>query len=157
VIGGSGDPLHPLADGLSDIHDVLEPAAAITGLHHVRIPVSDVDISQDWYVRVLGFEAILYEEEERGPIGTVLRHPARLFVGLHLDPNRAAALRGFAVLGLTVEGAAGLTRWIAHLDRLGISHGAPSSGHLGLYIDLHDPDGIIVQLHSGEQPSVGGA
>jgi len=137
--------------------NALDPTASITGLHHVRIPVSDVDVSQDWYVRVLGFEAILYEEEERGPVGTVLRHPANLFVGLHLDPHRAATLRGFAILGLTVDGPADLTRWIAHLDRLGQLHGAPSSGHLGLYVDLPDPDGIIVQLHTGEQPSVEGA
>jgi hypothetical protein len=33
-----------------------------------------------------------------------------------------------------------------------VNHGAPEEGHLGTYVDVPDPDGIIVRLHTGSAP-----
>ena len=124
----------------------------ITGLHHVRIPVSDSWASRDWYSTVLGFVPVLDFEEELGPTGVVLRHPIGLVVGLHQDPARAVSLRGFAVLSLAVADRQQLEQWADHLDTRTIPHGSVREGHLGPYIEVPDPDGIIVRFHSGPAP-----
>jgi catechol 2,3-dioxygenase-like lactoylglutathione lyase family enzyme len=33
--------------------------SALRGFHHVKLPVSDVARSRDWYQRVLGFEVVI--------------------------------------------------------------------------------------------------
>jgi len=95
---------------------------------------------------------VLDEEEENAVVGVVLRHQGGLTLGLHLDPSRARSLRGFAILGLSVPDSDGLTEWIRRLDDLAVNHGAPKEGHLGTYVDVPDPDGIIVRLHTGSAP-----
>jgi hypothetical protein len=119
---------------------------------HVRIPVTDAWKSRDWYMAVLGFVAVLDLEEEQGLVGVVLRHPQGLVLGLHQDPARAVALRGFPVLGLTISDRQELRRLAHHLDGLGIDHGPIEEGHLGWYLDLPDPDEIPVRFHIGTDP-----
>ena len=126
----------------------------VTGLHHVRFPVTDPQTSRDWYARVLGFVPVLDYERERGVIGVVCRHPTGLVIGLHRDPLRARALCGFAVLSLAVAAPDDLERWIEHLDRLSVPHGPIKEGHLGLYLEVPDPDGIVIRFHSGPLPYV---
>jgi len=125
----------------------------IEGLHGVRIPVTDALVSRDWYVTVLGLVPVLDLEEEQGVVGVVLRHPLGFVVGLHQEPRRAAALRGFAVLGLTVRDRDQLQQWLDTLDRLGHSHGPVETGHIGWYMDIPDPDGILIRFHTGTTTS----
>lgn len=53
----------------------------ISGIHHVKLPVSDVARSRAWYERVLGFDSVI-EFVEHG--GLVQGHPGgAVLVGLH--------------------------------------------------------------------------
>jgi catechol 2,3-dioxygenase-like lactoylglutathione lyase family enzyme len=124
----------------------------IAGLHHVRIPVAEPWRSRDWYSAAFGFVPVLDLERESGVVGVVVRHPSGLVVGLHEDPVRAAGLRGFAVLSLAVADPVQLESWAAAFDREGIDHGGICVGHLGHYLEVPDPDGIVVRLHSGAAP-----
>jgi catechol 2,3-dioxygenase-like lactoylglutathione lyase family enzyme len=81
-----------------------------------------------------------------------LRHPLGFVLGLHQDATRATALRGFAVLGFSVGNHGWLQQWFEKLDHLGISHGPLEEGHLGWYMDVPDPDGILIRLHTGTAP-----
>lgn len=128
------------------------PLPSSSGLHHIPIPVRDPEASCDGYVRVLGFEPLMELEEEKGVVGAVLRHSQGLVVGLHRDVPRATALSGFAVLGIGVENRGQLGVWAATLDRLGLSHGDQLQGHLGWYMDVADPDGIVIRFHAGPDP-----
>jgi catechol 2,3-dioxygenase-like lactoylglutathione lyase family enzyme len=123
-------------------------------LHHVRVPVSDVLVSQDWYNEVLGFRPTLVVEEENAVTGVVSVHPSGVVVGLHSAPHQATALAGFAVMGLSVED---LSEWVAYLDDLGVSHSGITEGHLGECVRLCDPDGLVIELHTASQPSADGA
>jgi catechol 2,3-dioxygenase-like lactoylglutathione lyase family enzyme len=129
-----------------------DPAAVVLGLHHIRIPVSDAWVSRDWYMTVLGLHPLLHLEEEQGVVGVVLRHPLGFMVGLHRDPHRARALEGFAVLGLTVANRDELQRWMARLRDMDVPHRPIEQGHLGWYLDVPDPDGILVRFHTGTAP-----
>jgi catechol 2,3-dioxygenase-like lactoylglutathione lyase family enzyme len=119
-------------------------------MHHVRVPVSNVPASLDWYVDALGLQCLLLEEEEDGISGAVVGQPGRVIIGLHHDPRRARALSGFVVVALCVTD---LQAWMDYLDRRGIAHGELQPCHLGQGVELADPDGILIELHSVEQPS----
>jgi catechol 2,3-dioxygenase-like lactoylglutathione lyase family enzyme len=126
-----------------------EPGALVIGLHHIRIPVTDPWVSRDWYMTTLGCVPVLDEEEENEVVGVVLRHPEGFVVGLHRDPQRAACLSGFAILGLMVDGSPQLRQLCDRLDQNGVAHSAPAEGHIGWYVDVLDPDGILIRFHTG--------
>jgi catechol 2,3-dioxygenase-like lactoylglutathione lyase family enzyme len=121
---------------------------AVVGLHHVRLPVSDVMRSHDWYIDVLGFEPRLCLEEEDNVVGVVLAQSSGLTLGLHYAPELAHAHEGFCSIALSVGTIDDLTRWCTYLDTLGVSHSAPAEGHLGWYVEVPDPDGHVIQLHT---------
>jgi len=128
-----------------------DPVVAVptdVGLHHVRLPVSDVMRSRDWYLGVLGFEPRLFLEEEDHVVGVVVALRSGLTVGLHYAPAFAAALNGFCSIALSVGAHDDLTHWCTYLDALGVDHSAPAEAHLGWQVEIRDPDGHIIQLHT---------
>ena len=130
-----------------------DPAVTFVGLHHVRLPVSDVMRSRDWYADVLGFEPRLSVEDEDHVVGVVVHHHSGLAIGLHYEPGRARALSGFCSVALSVGAIDDLDRSCQRLDLLGISHSAPTEGHLGWFVEVPDPDGLVIELHTTSQPS----
>lgn len=130
-----------------------DPSLTFVGLHHVRLPVSDVMRSHDWYVDVLGFEPRLTLEEEDEVVGVVVGHHSGLILGLHHKPALALALRGFCPMALNVGSTDDLDRWCVRLDTLQISHSAPTEAHLGWCVEVSDPDGLVIELHTASQPS----
>ena len=138
------------SDSTSGTNPPSRPVPRVLGLHHVRVPVSDVLASRDWYAATLEFSPILVTEDEDTVTGIVMRHPSGVVLGLHRAPERAKALEGFAVVGLAV---ADLETWQAHLDDLGVAHSGIVDGHLGECLHVRDPDGMVVELHTPAQPS----
>lgn len=125
---------------------------SLLGVHHIRLPVANIEASSDWYRTILGFEILLYEEEEDRAIGAVLRHPSGVVLGLHQAKAAVvAALEGFNVLGLTTDD---LPAWVDELERLGAIHGEVTRSSAGYFIEVRDPNGTAVQLHTAEQPNV---
>jgi len=130
-----------------------EPGDLVTGLHHIRIPVTDPWVSRDWYIATLGMVPVLDEEDEDGVVGVVLRHPEGFVIGLHRDPERAASLKGFAVVGLTLDDHNHLRQLCTRLDERRIDHSPPEKGHIGWYVNVPDPDGILIRFHTGTAPA----
>ncbi len=126
---------------------------ALVGVHHVRLPVSDILRSRDWYLDVLGFEPVLDVEEEDALIGVVLQHPCGITMGLHLDLRRADALSDFAAVALCVGDRDELEGWCCHLDSLSLEHSPVIEGHIGYAVQVPDPDGILIELHTSGHPS----
>jgi catechol 2,3-dioxygenase-like lactoylglutathione lyase family enzyme len=126
---------------------------AVVGLHHLRLPVSDVMRSRDWYSDIFGFDPRLSFEEEDRVVGVVVIHRSGLTLGLHHAPELARALHGFCSVALSVGDVDDLDHWCSHLDTLGIEHTAPTEGHLGWYVEVPDPDGLTIQLHTIGQPT----
>ena len=127
----------------------------IAEFHHVHVPVSDVLTSRDWYSAVLGFAPLLDFEEEDELVGVALCHPAGITIWISHDPDRAAVMRGFDIVSLSVADRPQLDEWLVHLDALGIEHTPVTGGHPGWTMDVMDPDGIHVRFRTPEQPSTG--
>ena len=125
--------------------------STLSGYHHVKLPVSDIARSREWYGTVLGLEVEIEFVEEGVVMGLALTDPGRT-VGLavRLDPDRAKAMSGFDAIALAVPTRADVERWRARLDELGVDHGGVVTGHRGgsVLVGLHDPDGIEIRLYA---------
>jgi catechol 2,3-dioxygenase-like lactoylglutathione lyase family enzyme len=125
--------------------------SALRGFHHVKLPVSDVARSRDWYQRVLGFEVAIEFVEDDVLMGVALADAAQsVSIALRHDPTRAAALSGFDAMALGVPSRAEVDRWRARLDDMDEAHGGVVTGHKGgsVLVGLHDPDGIEIRLYA---------
>jgi catechol 2,3-dioxygenase-like lactoylglutathione lyase family enzyme len=121
----------------------------IDGIHHVKLPVSDVARSRAWYERVLGF-ALEIEFEEDGVVRGVALARGGVALALREDQQRAKALSGFDALALRVPTRDEVHAWRARLDEAGEPHGGVVTGHHGgaVLVGLHDPDGIEIRLYA---------
>lgn len=123
----------------------------IGGIHHVKLPVSDVARSRAWYERVLGFELVIEFVEDGEVRGVALRHAGcSPQLALRHDPARASALSGFDAFALLVPARDGVHAWKSALDEAGEPHGGVVTGHNGgtVLVGLHDPDGIEIRLYA---------
>src|SRR5689334_1237683 len=78
-----------------DYNEMRSPVL-VSGVHHVKLPVSDVARSRAWYERVLGFELVVEFVEDGQVRGVALRREdCAAQVALRHDPARAQALAGF--------------------------------------------------------------
>jgi len=123
----------------------------ISGFHHVKLPVSDVAASREWYQRVLGFRTEIEFVEDGVVRGVALaRDGAACSIALRHDPERAKALSGFDALALLVPAREDVPAWRTRLDEAGEPHGGIVTGHRGgaVLVGLHDPDGIEIRLYA---------
>jgi len=119
--------------------------------HHVKLPVSDLAVSREWYQRILGFQVEIEFVEDGEVRGLALAdrdHTLRL--ALRLDPARATALAGFDPVALAVPTRDDVQAWVQHLDSTGQQHGGVVTGHRGgaVLVGLHDPDGVEIRLYA---------
>ena len=120
-------------------------------IHHVKIPVSDVRASSEWYQRVLGLEVAIEFTEDGELRGVALKGPdGTTQIALRHDPERAAALSGFDLVALGVPTRDGVHAWADHLAAIDQQHGGTVTGHNGgtVLVGLHDPDGIEIRLYA---------
>jgi catechol 2,3-dioxygenase-like lactoylglutathione lyase family enzyme len=128
--------------------------AQIAGFHHVSLPATDVERSGDWYERVFGFECVLVTEEEDHVKAVMLVHPAGMLLSVHQVPDLVTHWYGSpggpAVLGFLVGSRDDLARWDKQLTELEAEHSSPRRAHLGWALDVIDPSGLRIQLHTRE-------
>jgi catechol 2,3-dioxygenase-like lactoylglutathione lyase family enzyme len=126
-------------------------APPLSQIHHLKLPVSDLSVSRDWYQRILGFEVEIEFTEDGELRGLAMTDRARTVrLALRLDSERAAALSGFDPVALAVPTRDDVQAWVEHLDTAGQRHGGVVTGHRGgaVLVGLHDPDGIEVRLYA---------
>jgi catechol 2,3-dioxygenase-like lactoylglutathione lyase family enzyme len=74
----------------------------LSGVHHVKLPVSDVDRSRQSYQRTLGLTADIEFVDDGVLQGVALAGAGGAAIALRHVPPRAAALSGFDALALAV-------------------------------------------------------
>ncbi|MDG6103870.1 VOC family protein [Dactylosporangium aurantiacum] len=123
----------------------------LSGFHHVKLPVSDLDRSRAWYTTVLGLHVEI-EFVEEGVVKGLALAAGGIRLALRHDPPRAAALAGFDPIALAVPTRDAVQAWRHRLDELGQAHGGVVTGHRGgaVLVGLHDPDGIEIRLYADE-------
>jgi catechol 2,3-dioxygenase-like lactoylglutathione lyase family enzyme len=121
-----------------------------TGIRHVKLPVSDLVRSREWYERVLGYTVEWEFPDDDGVVrGVGGRLPgAGVLVGLRQNAQAAAGNAGFDPVGFAIADRAAAEAWIAHFDALGVRHSGIRNATRGWVVDVYDPDGLTVRLYS---------
>lgn len=74
----------------------MRDAPRLAGIHHVKLPVTDLARARDWYEIRLGYRVQIEFVEQGQLMGYVLEHPnGGPALGLRLSPERARASAGF--------------------------------------------------------------
>ena len=142
------------------------PHLPVGSVHHIRMTVTDVERSKDFYTDVLGFEVAVggppppgdesYDvivESLQG--GVILMHQGMFFGLRPVDDERARASDGFDPLrvgldhlSFAVPTRADLDAAAQLLDERGVAHGPIRDlAPLGLsFLAFFDPDGIALEL-----------
>ena len=135
-------------------------------VHHLRLTVTDVNRSREFYTGVLGFEVALAEPPPAGDAahdlvadalqGGVVLINAGMWIGLRPAAPQHVASRdrfdelrcGIDHLSFGVESRAALEQAVQLLDERGIPHGEIRElGPFGIYVlAFRDPDNIQLEL-----------
>ena len=121
-------------------------------VHHIRLTVTDVDRTRDFYTSVLGFQVVMDLQPgyflSNGAVGLGVGpspQPDRAISGDRFDENRV----GLDHLSFSVGSRAELDQAIRVLDQRGVPHGEVKDlgAAFGLYIlAFRDPDNIQLEL-----------
>jgi catechol 2,3-dioxygenase-like lactoylglutathione lyase family enzyme len=126
----------------------------IRGIHHVKIPVTDLTASRTFYEQLFDLEVMMEFRDDDGITRGVAYRPIDgVSYALREDPQRARALAGYDPVAFVVDDDTAIIAWVAHLTALGIENSGLVSGMTGSVVGFDDPDGIKVVLYSST-PSV---
>jgi catechol 2,3-dioxygenase-like lactoylglutathione lyase family enzyme len=127
-------------------------APILDGIHHLKLPVTDLARSLEWYRSRLGYQVKVEFVEEGTLMGVGLAHPAGgPDLGLRLDPDRARAAAGFDYFAIGVPDKAAIDRLACRLDELGQAHAGVHRASLGWILpEVPDPDGHALRFYTME-------
>ena len=129
----------------------MNDAPVLAGVHHLKLPVSDLRRSQHWYESRLGYRlAEEFHGKDGGLAGIGMEHPnGGPGIGFVLDPDRAEAAAGFDYFAIGVPDKASIQALAARLDELGETHAGVHFATFGWILPLlHDPDGHEVRFYT---------
>jgi catechol 2,3-dioxygenase-like lactoylglutathione lyase family enzyme len=116
-------------------------APQLAGVHHLKLPVSDLKRSTEWYESRLGYSPVQEFREEGRLMGLVMDHPdGGPSLALRLDPERAQAAAGFDYFSIGVPDKKSIESLAARLTDLGESHAGVHFATIGW---------ILPMLHQG--------
>jgi catechol 2,3-dioxygenase-like lactoylglutathione lyase family enzyme len=122
----------------------------ILGLHHVKIPVTDLGRSRAWYERVLGLEpASEFRDDDDGIVrGVVYRSKGDLIISLRENPAAAHGMIGFDPFAIMLRGRPDIEHWASRLDQLGVQHSDIIDAPVGYIMSFDDPDGVQLRFYT---------
>ena len=125
-------------------------APALAGIHHLKLPVTDLARSREWYRSRLGYQVQLEFVEQGRLMGYGLSHPnGGPDLGLRLNPERARAAAGFDYFAIGVPDRQAIDQLAARLTALGERHAGVHWASIGWILpELHDPDGHEVRFYT---------
>lgn len=128
---------------------------ALDGLHHLKLPVVDLDRALAFYERVLGAtripEADHHREDDGALYALILSVPGLgAFLELRLNPEQAARQRGFDPFTIAVADRAALEHWAAFLDGIAVPHSPVLTAIQAWVLVVEDPDGHRFRLYTRE-------
>lgn len=128
-------------------------APPLAGVHHLKLPVSNLNRSRQWYESRLGYSLVQEFHEEGRLMGLVMEHPnGGPSLALRLDPERAQAAAGFDYFSIGVPDKQSIESLAARLTDLGERHAGVHFATIGWILPmLHDPDGHEVRFYTVQQ------
>jgi catechol 2,3-dioxygenase-like lactoylglutathione lyase family enzyme len=125
-------------------------APVLDGVHHLKLPVVDLEQSIRWYQDRLGYEVEVEFAEHGRLAGVSMRHPnggPRL--ALREDAERCRATAGFDYFSIGVPDRESIEALAHRLTELGEQHAGVHFASIGWILpELHDPNGHEVRFYT---------
>lgn len=123
---------------------------ALDGVHHLKLPVSDIEKSCAWYHEHLGYEVVMRFVEDEVLMGLALAHPnGGPDFALRLNPELAAVAAGFDYFSIGVPGEQAIKALAEHLTAQGVPHDGVVRTPVGwVLLGVKDPDGHEVRFYT---------
>lgn len=128
----------------------MSKAPLLDGIHHLKLPVTDLEKSLAWYFDRLGYFVMKEFVEDGVLMGVSMSHPnGGPDLALRLDPDRARAAAGFDYFAIGVPGQAAIEDLAAWFTERGDSHLGVHRTPVGWVLPgVHDPDGHEVRFYT---------
>lgn len=122
----------------------------LDGIHHLKLPVTDLEQSLAWYLDRLGYFVMKEFVEDGVLMGLSMSHPnGGPDLALRLDPDRARAAAGFDYFAIGVPGQAAIEALAARFTEHGDAHHGVLRTPVGWVLPgVHDPDGHEVRFYT---------
>ncbi|MCP2342073.1 VOC family protein [Actinomadura rupiterrae] len=124
----------------------------LDGVHHIKLPVRDLQRTRAWYESRLGYVADVEYVEKGELIALVMRHPngGPLFAFQH-DPEHAEGAAGFDYFAIGVPDQESIEALAETFTALGEEHTGVHFGSVGWNLTLaRDPDGHQLRFYTTE-------
>jgi glyoxylase I family protein len=127
-------------------------------VHHLGLTVTDIEVSRQWYQRLLDAAPVLDEEvpavpeRHQGFHKVVFVLPGGFVLALVAHPatdrnHRFDEFRpGLDHIGFGCADRNQLEKWQNRLDELGITHGVIAEDAFGFALPFRDPDNIALEF-----------
>jgi catechol 2,3-dioxygenase-like lactoylglutathione lyase family enzyme len=127
-----------------------EDVGEILGIHHVKIPVSDLVASREWYERVFELETLTEFRDEEDDVvrGVVYRSKGDLVLSLRENKPAAKGAAGFDPFAIMLQGRDDIDVWVERLDSLGVDHSPIIEASIGYILAFDDPDGLQLRFYT---------
>lgn len=128
---------------------------SLDGVHHLKLPVADLDRTADWYSTRLGYRPMIRFTNGGQDTGLVMVHDAGgPMLSFVRDPERAERAAGFDYFSVAVRDKEALDVLAARLEALGEKNAGVHFATIGWILpDTHDPDGHEVRFYTNEHHS----
>lgn len=131
-----------------------QPMADISGIHHISLTVSDLDVSTAWYSALFDvtvarrwaagdLEKAMLVDSDGKPVLILTTHGAEAVAGPFSECRP-----GLDHLAFAVADTAALEQWRDRLDSLGIERSDIAEGSTGHLIAFRDPDNIALEFYT---------
>lgn len=123
---------------------------ALDGVHHVKLPVADLERSRAWYASRLGYETMIEFTKAGRLTGITMQHPrGGPVIGFVHNPELAARAAGFDYFSFAVPDKEAIDALAARLAELGEENAGVQFATIGWILPMtHDPDGHEVRFYT---------
>jgi catechol-2,3-dioxygenase len=130
------------------------PFTSFLGVHHLKIPASDINRTMEFYTSVLPFQKRpQYNHiDASGNLFAVIMEyePSHLALEIRKNNAQSDAQEGWDPIVWTVNLRADLEDWVKWFDKHEVEHSKIFTGFNGWFLCAKDPDGRIVKLYTKE-------
>ena len=122
----------------------------ILGVHHIKIPVTDLVRSRAWYERVFDLEPRMeFRDDHDGVVrGVSYRAKGDFALALRENPEAARGMAGYDPFAIMLRGRADVDHWVNRLDDLGVAHAPVTEATIGYILAFDDPDGLQLRFYT---------
>ncbi len=140
--------------------EVTAPSApGLAGLHHLTLPVMELEVSCAWYAQALGASRVArfdHHDSSGRLVAVVLEVPGLgTLLQLRCDVDPGLDVRGFPPITFQVDDPAHLRAWIGYFDAVGVEHSPVEQRNVGTSVSITSPDRTLLRFQTRPGPDAG--